>query len=154
MVEQFNPTKKDLTFVENLILTLRSKKNKLIERKIIIQDNLSKLKEKYQEVDLKSKEFYEIKNKRQEFKEIFNEIEIEIKSINDELNYKNKLKLEIEFHLKHNKQLEGKEDLDKITTKIKALKVKYANFAKDRTRIASLRIMASEIIDELDNILK
>jgi len=68
--------------------------------------------------------------------------------------YKNQLKNEIEFYLKNNKRLEGKEDLDKITNKILALKNKYSDFTKDRTRIASLRIMASEFIDELEKLLK
>lgn len=154
MEKEFNPTKKDLLMIDELILSIKAKKNVLINRKISLQNSLSQLREKYTDVDFKSKDFHRIKNTRQNVKEHLNGIELKIKALNDELIFKNKLRLEIEFHIKHNKRLEGKEDLDRIINKILLLKTKYSDFTKDRTRIASLRIMASEFIDELENLIK
>ena len=152
--KEFNPTKKDLLMIENLILDIKSKKSALIKRKIDIQNALSYHKNEYKHVEYNSTGFMRIKNARQNLKDCFNKIELELKELNDELNFKSRLRGEIEFHLAHNKSLEGKEDLDKLISKIHFLKVKYSNFTKDRTRIASLRVMASEIFDELDNLLK
>lgn len=154
MEKEFNPNKKDLLMIDELILQIKAKKNALVSRKMSLQNSLSELKNKYKDVDFESKDFKRIKNTRQNVKEHLNGIELKIKALNDELIFKNKLRLEIEFHLKHNKRLEGREDLDKITNKILALKIKYSDFTKDRTRIASLRIMASEFIDELEKLLK
>jgi len=154
MEKEFNPTKKDLLMIDGLILEIKAKKNALIKRKIDIQTALSQFRNEYKDVDYYSEKFKKIKNTRQNLKDVFNKIELEIKSLNEELNFKNKLRQEIEFHLAHNRTLDGKEDLDKLTAKIRILKLKYSNFTKDRTRIASLRVMASEIFDELDNLLK
>lgn len=155
MEKEFNPTRKDLLMVENLILDIKTKKSKLIERKIIIQNSLSDWKEKYKDVELNSKEYHNIKFNRHKLKEQFTKLEIELKLINDELNFKNKLKNEIVFHLANNKSpLDAKEDLDKLQAKIKLLKIKYSDFTKDRTRVASLRVMASEFMDELEKLLK
>lgn len=154
MSKDFNPTKKDMLLIDGLILEIKAKKNALVKRKIELQNSLSQLKNKYKDVDFGSKDFKRIKDTRDNVKNHLNGIELKIKALNEELIYKNKLRLEIEFHIKHNKQLEGKEDLDRIVNKIISLKVKYSEFAKDRTRIASLRIMASEVIDELNSLLK
>jgi len=154
MEKEFNPTRRDLLMIDGLILEIKARRSGLIKRKMDLQLSLGTLKEKYKDVDFNSKDFKRIKNTRQNLKECFNNIELEIKALNEELIFKNKLRGEIEFHLAHNKSLEGKEDLDKITKKILALKVKYSNFTKDRTRIASLRVMASEVLEELENLLK
>lgn len=154
MEKEFNPSHKDLLLIDELILDIKSKKNTLIGRKISLQNSLSELKNKYKDVVFGSNDFKRIKNTRQNVKDHLNRIELQIKALNDELKFKNKVKLEVEFHLNNNKRLEGKEDLDKITARIISLKIKYADFTKDRTRIASLRIMASEFIDELEKLLK
>lgn len=150
--KDFNPSKKDLLMIDSLILTIKQKKNELINRKISLQNSLSKLKEKYSDVDFKSSDFNRIKNTRQNVKDHLNGIELKIKNLNEELIFKNKLRLEVEFFLKNNKKIENKEDLDKINHKILALKTKYTDFTKDRTRIASLRIMAAEFIEELNSL--
>ena len=154
MAEEFNPTKQDLFMIEGRILEIKVRRESLIKRKIIIQDALSSAKSNYKDVKFEGKEFHKIKNNRQGLKECFNKIELELSQIKEELSFKTKLRQEIEFYLAHNKSLEGKEDLDKLQAKIKSLKLKYSNFTKDRTRIASLRVMASEFMEELDQLLK
>ena len=154
MQKDFNPTKQDLLTLDELILNIKSKKNKLIITKMSFQNTLSELKSKYEDTTFNSKKFHEIKKNRQVVKNHLNSVELQLRSLNEELNFKNKLRLEVEYFLTNNKNLEGKVDLDKISCTITSLKTKYTAFTKDRTRIASLRIMAAEFIDELDALIK
>lgn len=152
MEDEFNPTRKDLLNIEELILSIKARKNILVQRKISLQNSLSQLHERYKDVKYKSRDFDRIKTTRRNVKNHLHGIELKIKSLNEELIFKNKLRLEIEFHIKHKKQLESKEDVDRLMTKITALKVKYNDFTKDKTRIASLRIMAAEFVDDLNDL--
>lgn len=152
--EEFSPTRKDLLKVDELILNLKNKKNKLVSRKISIQSQLGDLNTLYKSVEFRSSEFNAVKSKRASLKLIANGIELEIQDANEELIFKNKLRQEVEFYLKNNKTQCSSSDFDAIETKIKDLKRKYGAFAKDRTRIASLRVMALEFIEELERILK
>lgn len=147
---EFNPTKKDLLTIDALIIDIKSKKTVLINRKISLQNSLSVLREKYKDVSFQSKDFKRIGTTRQNIKDHLNGIELKIQSLNQELKYKTKLRAEVDFHVRHIKTAEA----DKIINKINALKSKYSDFTKDRTRIASLRIMASEFISELENLIK
>lgn len=154
MEKEFNPTKQDLFMIEGRILEIKTRRDSLIKRKLIIQNSLSETKNMYKDVSFQSKEFHKVKNNRQGLKECLGKIELELSQIKEELSFKTKLRQEVEFHLAHNKSLEGREDLDKVVAKIKLLKTKYSSFTKDRTRIASLRVMASEFMEELDQLLK
>lgn len=154
MSKEFNPTKKDLLTIETLILDIKAKKNAFVNRKISLQNSLTQLKDKYQHVDHNSKDFHRIKNTRSNVKQHLNGIELKIKNLNEELIFKNKLKVEIEFHLKHNRSIETKEEIERVIGKIKLLKTKYNDFSKDRTRISSLRVMAVEFIDDLNDLIK
>lgn len=154
MSNGFTPTKKDLLMVEELIIDLKKKKGDYVNRKISLQNSLSQLKEKYKDVDHNSKDFYRVKNTRQKVKDHLNGLEMTIKKLNDELSFKTKMKLEIDFYLRHNKSLETKEDIDRVVAKTTALKDKYQNFAKDRTRISSLRVLALEFVEDLNGLLK
>jgi len=154
MSDTFNPTKENLHTIESLILDIKQKRNDYINRKVSLQNSLSQLRDKYREVEQGSKDYHRIKNTRQNVKNHLNNLELKIKGLNDELLFKNKLRLEIEFHLKHNKRLEGKEDLDRVINKITAMRTKYNEFAKDRTRISSLRVLALEFVSDLEALLK
>ena len=154
MNTDFNPTRKDLLKVDELILSLKNKKNKLVHRKVSVEKQLGDLNELYRSIIFNSAEFNAVKAKRASLKLIATGIELEIQSMNEELGFKNKLRQEVEFYLKNNKRPEAIEDFDRIEIKLKDLKKKYALFAKDRTRISSLRVMASEFIEELEKLLK
>lgn len=154
MKEEFNPTKKDLFNLEQTIIELKGKKSILIKSKISNEAQLRKFKEKYQNVDFESKEFFEIKQKRSNLKKAATSFELKIKKINEELRVKNRLKNEVKHFLSTKKSLEGGEDLERVIKKLEILKKKYKDFTKDRTRISSLRIMASEFVSEIEKILK
>ncbi|WP_256013180.1 hypothetical protein [Desertivirga xinjiangensis] len=153
MEGEFNPTKKDLFTIEELILELKSKKQKLIDRKISLQTSLGELSELYKSVEFKSEGFNKVKSDRSKLKNALHDIEIQIREINEELTFKNKLKLEVEFHLKNHKSPEDQDYSERVHKKIQILKRKYSDFSKDRTRISSLRVMASEFISDLEGLL-
>lgn len=153
-MNDFNPTKKDLLLIEQRILDLKLEKAKMVNIKTSLQNKLSYLKSQYANVAFNSSNFKKIKADRQDVKNQINNIEIKIKTLNDELNFKTKLKNEIIFYISNNKVLEGKEDIERIVQKATLLKNKYIAFTKDRTRISSLRIMASEFVSEIDDLIK
>jgi hypothetical protein len=152
-MKEFNPTKKDLLLIEELIIKAKEKKNKIIATKISFQNELEQLKMKYREVQFRSEKFYEIKERRSVIKDKLASLELKISSINNELFEKNKMKNEVLFFLKNNISVDEKKEVDLLINNIKELKKKYSEFTSDRTRIASLRVMASEFIQELDTLL-
>lgn len=149
-MSEFNPTKRDLINVDSLILDIKNKKSKLIGRKISLQNSLSQLRDKYKDVARESKDFYRIKNTRENIKTHLSGIELKILECNEELKFKTKLRLEIEHHLKG---VPDTAEVAKTVVKLTALKNKYSDFAKDRTRVASLRVMANEFIEEIDKLI-
>jgi hypothetical protein len=151
-MNDFNPQKKDLINLESNLLTLRSDKNDLVKRKIDIQNSLSFNRTHYKGVHQESKKRRELDESERELKRTLNDIEDQIKKLNIEIEAKNKLKTECEFHIKHNRPMDA--DTQKMHQHLLQLKKKYTEFAKDRTRIASLRVMANEIITDIDGILK
>ena len=152
--DEFNPTEKDLLTIDSLILEIKRKKTGLINKKMVLQNSLSFEKDERKKHDIKSDKYREHSIQVNGLKHELNTIELEIKALNEELIFKNKLRNEIVFHIKNCKKLEGKEAIEKITLKVEQLQKKYRQFAKDRTRISSLRIIANEFVDELDGILK
>lgn len=152
-INEFNPTKKDLLLIEDLILTIKGKKQKLVLSKINLQNTLTGIKEKLKTIRHKSPEHKNIITTENHIKHSLCILDNDIKKLNDELTYKNKLKLEVEYHLKNNKSLSSLES-GKVLNKLNALKIKYSDFAKDRTRVASLRVLANEFITEIENIIK
>lgn len=153
-MDEFNPTKKDLLLIDELILNIKAKKQILVGRKMSLENSLRQLAEKYKEVSFKSKDFNRIKTTRSNIKTHLNGIELQIKSCNEELIFKNKLRNETDFHVRHNKNRDHSDEINKVINKLSLLKTKYSDFTKDRTRIASLRVMASEFIDEIETIIK
>lgn len=148
---EFNPTPRDLLNLDEKLHQLKSDKQKLINSKLIIEGSLSIMQSKYSKVEYNSPEFYKIKNERQRLKQEATNIEIQIRRINDEVAYKTKLKQEVEFHLKGKKYVEIHDS--GVVKQLVSLKEKYTSFSKDRTRVSSMRVMASEIRDEIEKIL-
>ena len=145
MEDTFKPTKKDLLNLDALLLAIKNRKDTLVNRKINLEHTLNRMSVN----ELNSREGRERRNK---IKKILGEIELEIRKVNEERKYKNSVRLEAEQYIKHNKDNEP--HLAKVIYDLTMLKGKYREFTKDRTRIASLRIMATEFADELDIIIK
>ncbi|UFK27480.1 hypothetical protein [Elizabethkingia phage TCUEAP2] len=152
---EFVFSKKDLLIIENKVLELKNEKQLLVKRKLEIQSSLSHSQLQYEKVSFKSKEFNENKERRLLLKNSLSDIEMKIKSINLTIKENTNKRIEIEHWISQNRDvLDSSKDLDNILNKIKLLKIKYKDFAKDRTRISSLRVLANEFIEELDKILK
>ncbi len=154
MENEFKPTRADLSTIHDRLSELALKKAKLIDRKMVVQQGLSVYREKYLNVEYMGSEFNKIKESRANLKSELNYLESEIKKIKDEVAFKNRLKNEIDQYLKTNRTpLEQSDILKKITDRLNQLKKRYAEFSTDRTRVASLRVMASEFRDDLEKIL-
>ena len=152
-MSDFNPTYEDLKNIDTKLIEIKQKKTKLVARKMELQDSLSKYAGKYKVVEFNSSEFKSTKITRQALKDEMSLCELEIKSCNEELNYKNKLRLEVVHFLKNSPKSKSDES-ERIIKQLIGLKNKYQDFNKDRTRITSLRIMAAEFIFELERIIK
>lgn len=149
---EFNPTKKDLLNLDERILSIKAERNKLINRKINIQNSLSRLRGEYESCEYMDKQFKTVKELRQHLKHELNTIELEMKTLSNEIVYKNKLRLEVDAHLRNTGEANSEQAI-KIILQLNLLKVKYSDFAKDKTRVASLRIMASEFRDEIEKLI-
>jgi hypothetical protein len=80
------------------------------------------------------------------------DINEKIISIKNELAKKQRLRDECEIHL-----LETSSEVSNKSnslSKLQSLKSKYMSFASDMTRVSSMRVMASQIAEELDAIIK
>lgn len=149
-MSEFNPTAKDLLNLDEKIIELKGKKRELITAKVSAERTLSVLQGKYNGLVYNSEEFLKIKADRNAVKKDYLQVELEIRKINEEIAYKANLRNEVQFHLS------GKKVsliTDKAVKQIIVLKEKYNSFAKDRTRVASMRIMAAEVRDELEKII-
>lgn len=152
MSDQFNPTKKDLLLLDEKLIQLKADKRKLIDQKVSAERTLSVLQAQYLGLAYNSPEFLETKSKRNAVKQEYFKIEHEIRKINEEIAYKSGLRNEVQFHLGGKKC-----DIlinDKAIARLIGMQEKYNAFSKDRTRISSLRVMAAEVRDELDKIIK
>ncbi len=146
----FNPTAKDLLLLDEKLIELKGKKRELITAKVSAERTLSVLQGKYNGCVYGSQEFMKIKADRNAVKQDYLQVELKIRGVNEEIAYKANLRNEVQFHLS-GKKVSPINDL--ATKKLVALKEKYNSFAKDRTRVSSMRIMAAEVRDELEKII-
>ena len=78
--------------------------------------------------------------------------QMEIKEVNLKIGTKRKLLIAVDNHLKKAKTNLDSENI--IVEKIEELKEKYSSFSADHTRISSMRVMAAEVVKELNAILR
>jgi hypothetical protein len=155
MSGEFNPTHKDLSNLESKILELKETKAELIKRKIALQNSLSMMSAEYKECEMNSPRWKEIKSTRDNLKFEFQKIELEIKKTSDEIVYKRSLKLEVEHHLRGKPQQQSHVAVNDLAVKkLTVLHDKYNEFAKDKTRRSSMRVMAAEIRDDISKVIK
>lgn len=150
MTDVFNPTAKDLLLLDEKIIELKAQKRKLITDKVNAERTLTVLQGKYAGLVYNGPEFMKVKEDRNAVKADYLKVELAIRKINEEIAYKTSLKNEVQFHISGKKSIPIN---DKAVRQLIALKEKYNSFAKDRTRVSSMRIMASEIRDELEKII-
>ena len=150
-MSEFKPTKRDLINLEIKLSKLKKDRSSLVEKKIDTESKLTFLQNKYRDVEFNGPQFEEIKSKRKQLKSIAKTVELQIVELNEEIGYKNNLKKEVEIYLKHNK--EKSDSSKKALEALMKLKQHYGAFAKDKTRVSSMRIMAAEFRDEIEKII-
>lgn len=147
-------TKKDILIIEDKLFCLKQQKDEAVKRKLNLESSLSHHQNIYKNITHKGQEFNNNKQRRQIIKNELREIELVLSKIKVESKRLNLDKAAIDVYIRENGDiLNVSKDLDKLNIKIKNLISKYKKFAKDRTRISSLRVMASELVDELEELI-
>ncbi len=137
----------DSIAVERLIIKLREQKSE-------ISNQIRKRHNAISEINLKLKRdlpIHEYKRTAREREVVKNEL-VELQSAISDLKLqimkkeatKEELKLGEEIHI---------DTSDGVKSQIAALRKKYMQFSSDKTRVSSMRIMASEFVQELDALI-
>lgn len=151
-MNEFNPTTQNKVDLERSILSLKDKKACFVSQKIEYQETAGILKDKVNGLH-NTEEGYDVAvAARTVNKRTLTSLETDIKEVNAEINKKHQLLLSVNHHLSIKKKLE-KGEL-KLLDAITSLKKEYLVFASDRSRISSMRAMASEVALKLENIIK
>ncbi len=150
-MSEFNPTEEDSVNLERSIIDLKSKKAAIVSRKMVKTLDTANTKELLSNPHIELDEFKNQSAIRIIQKAELQEIEAQIKEVNLEIGNKRKLLISIQSHLKTtSNSLKADENL---TNGIIELRDKYSDFAGDHTRVSSMRLMASNFTDELNNII-
>ncbi len=144
---EFNPTPENEVDLERSIIDLKATKSGYVGAKILKEAEATQWKDKLNQPGISQAEYKTAKFERNEVRHKLEAIEVDIRNINLEIAGKRKLLIAVQGHLRGNKQD------DKLMGEISALREKYATFAADSSRIASMRRMAAEFALELETII-
>lgn len=134
----------DALKVEQEIIQLKNLKTSYVNEKIGYQSKLSEYKDLLKGNEQRRPELVSERNKT---KQDFNACELKIANVNLEIKQKRKLLDEINDSLRTAKKIGSSEGLRSELTE---LKVRYQNFSKDLTRVASMRTMAAKFAQEVE----
>lgn len=132
--------------IERSVVLLKSKKNSLVTKKILIQEKLGNLRD--ERICMRNKKRLEqIFIDRKVLKNDLHNLEIEIKDINNSIKQKNILKKEFDSY--DNEEIKP----HAIISELKNLRKEYRDFSKDLTRVSSMRLMATNFEQKLESII-
>lgn len=152
MKEEFNPTVDNAVDLERSIIDLKAEKAVFVSEKMAKQLIASHLKDQLNNPRISTNEHIEATKGRVLIKSELTGLEMEIKEVNLKIGTKRKLLIAVDNHLKKAKTNLDSENI--IVEKIEELKEKYSSFSADHTRISSMRVMAAEVVKELNAILR
>lgn len=152
MEKGFNPTEENVVDLEQSIFDLKRQKAEVVADKCSKQLKVGELKDKLNDPKTEGKEFRKLTEKRIIIKNELSEIELKIRKINLEIDGKRKLLVSCQSHVKSQKNKSKSEET--TLEMVKSLRDKYQHFSSDHTRVSSMRIMASQMVEELDTIIK
>lgn len=152
MQKTFGPTQDDLIDLKRVILDIKNEKSIHIRAKIKQQGILSKINSILNDPKLEKEDYEKARMQKKVVKKELEKLELFIQIINNNRNKKQKLLEAVEFELRKNKNI-NKED-NKVIQSLLQLRKEYQDFSSDHTRISSMRIMASQLVEKLDKILK
>lgn len=145
------PTQETLVDLDRAIIDLKNKKATIVTRKQKLELDSSKIKDLMSDPNLVGPEHGSFSVQRNIIKRNLSNIEMEIREINLEIKEKTKLRIYIDDNLRNKKKTSASESLQH--QELLKLKEKYQSFASDNTRISSMRIMASQLVEQLDLII-
>jgi len=140
--------------IEKSIADLMTTKSRLSTRKKQIELQLSQYKSRVRNApgNLPAKEYKSICRKQDEIKAEMFDIDNQITDINSQIYKKNSLHQEVAIHLKNGNI--NTENGGSVKSRLIKLRDHYLSFSADNTRVSSMRIMASQIAEQLEVIIK
>ena len=147
---EFNPTHKDAADLEEVLYRLRQERTQIVGNKQVKQARASELNIILKDPKLTPTDIQEYSKERQRLRDDLTEIEGRIRENKEEISVKAHLLMNIRQHLK-GKKMEAQATIQ-VKNSLENLISKYKKFSVDRTRIASLRVMASEVVQELESV--
>jgi predicted RNase H-like nuclease (RuvC/YqgF family) len=141
-------TDSTLIELEGNIAELSEEKAKLTFRRKELDLEIAPLNNKFKKnVFLSDNEYDLVLSKQLKIKREMLQVDKSISEINSQLRKKNLLKEQLKHELKTTDKLD-------VKTKLINFRNEYMAFAADRSRISSMRAMASEIAEKIESILK
>lgn len=140
-------TQNQINSIEDSINTLSRKKDELVLRKREVEAENSEIKNKIRTGGLMSNnEYQKLCNKQNMLRREMVEIERGVLDINHEIRSKSSLTNQLKQDRKETNINETKDNLV-------ALKNEYIRFAADKSRVGSMRAMAAEFAEKLEQII-
>lgn len=140
-------TQEQINSIALKVVELKQERHKYAQQKINLQSQLAHVKKRFSEVKQGSKEFDQAKRDKAGLKILFQDNESKLSEINQQIKKYNVM------HDQAMKMFGGEKRTKGVREELHQLIKKYRSFSKDKTRIASLRVMSNEIADELEEVL-
>lgn len=144
--------KNNIFDLRDAILPLTMKKEELVlkKREMEVKMAIYNTRIRTSTKKLPDSEYKSICRKQDKLRSDILEIEIQLNDLNNQIRKK-----EILIRNLNREGLEnGNQNAKSILDEIHKLKNKYIEFSSDSSRISSMRLMASQFIDDLENIIK
>ena len=138
----------DLSLLDDKILSVKRQRAAIITLKTEKQSKASVLREMLSSTPSHNSDFDKLVEDRRDIKFELSDLEIQINDFNDALRKYNNIRSSLVVD-----QKKSNNGNDKTINRISSLRDKYRLFAKDHTRVNSMRLMASAFCDELDSIM-
>jgi len=134
--------------IDQSITDLNTRKSTLSTQKKRLELELSTLNNRVRASDrLPKDEYAAICRKQRECKDKIFSIDDQITQINNEISKKHNLGQEVRVEIKKNKS-------EEIKTRLVKLRDDYLQFSSDATRVSSMRVMASQVAEQIEAIIK
>ena len=147
--------KKRLLEIEDKLYSLKKDRSDLISKNIENVNEVEKLKLASINPKLDINDYDMIRRKVKNCKSMIHYNNNQIKEFNDKIKALNRLKLARERDIIIiQSELKGDDKkIELVKSKLLQLKEKYKLFSTDQTRVSSMRIMSSTILNELEDII-
>lgn len=126
---------------------IKSEISDLVVEKKSLEFSMSQLRNKLNNRRLTQSELDKINKRREKLRTDILNLDSKILDLKKDLRHKSVLQHDVKINI-------DKVGRDEIIDGIESMKRKYSEFSQDLTRVSSMRVIASQVVDELDKILQ